>query len=969
MVLQAPQSLRARLLLLLFLVVLPPSGLLVFTAVNNLNKAEAEVASDAIQLAHKIARQPNDIIPDPRYFLENLSKNAVVMRADSPNNCNLLFAGLLQVQQYFINIAVSRLNGEVSCSGLPSEKPVNVSDRSYFRRALESREFAIGDYQIGRRTGKPDVVFASPVFDPQGRPESVVYLSLGLSWLNEVVAKTTLPAGSMATVLDSQGTVLASYGGAETLIGRSIPDLAAYKSFLNRKTEGTAEWVGLDGVVRINAYVPLYTSSTASLYVRVGIPKDMAYSKVRDEIIRTSVLLALIGLTVLAVAWYGSSWLILRRINVLANAATRMGQGDFWVRTGLPHTQEDIGQLAHTFDNMAAGLQRSHRALRALSAANRTLVRAQDENSLLHEMCKAIVEVGGYRMAWVGFTQQDQDKSIRPVAHWGFEDGYLDAIKVSWGETEHGRGPMGTAIRTGVPCAVNNVCTDPNFEPWRRVAQARNYTSIVAYPLRFDGDVVGALAIYAAERDAFGTKEIELLGEMADDLALGLATLRLKNQHEQARETIRQLAYHDKATGLPNRAYLKERLEEAINEYRGHKHTVALLVLDVNRFRDINEAVGFVEGDKVLQQLGQRLQGLVDERQIVARVGADEFAILLPRGDADYAGQFAHRIRGALAEPIAVAGLQLDVHVSIGAALYPEHAGDPETLLRLADTAMHLAKREEKDYALSAGNAEEESQRRLAMIGDLRRGIDNNHLLLYFQPKIATANGAVTGAEALVRWQRPGHGMVPPVEFIPLAEHTGLIKPLTYWVLEAACRQINGWRKRNIGLALAINLSTVNLRDPKLLDKIKSLFAAWEIAPDQLQVELTESTLMEDPAGALTVLKDLRDLGITLFVDDFGTGYSSLSYLQKLPITAIKIDRSFIMDIDSNPNSVSLAQAIISMAHSLGLTVVAEGVENKEQATLLRLLKCDEIQGYFISKPMPADQYHDWLTNFHPDVV
>ncbi|MCK0507181.1 putative bifunctional diguanylate cyclase/phosphodiesterase [Aromatoleum anaerobium] len=602
----------------------------------------------------------------------------------------------------------------------------------------------------------------------------------------------------------------------------------------------------------------------------------------------------------------------------------------------------------------------AERALRTLSAGNRTLLRAEDEASLLQEMCQVIVELGGYRMAWVGFAEQDEGKTLRPVAHRGFEDGFFDIAHFTWAEGEGG--PTAQAVRTGKPVVVQDIKTvvAPHLPVAITEAIERGYASVVAFPLIIDGQVGGNLTIFAAETDAFDEQEVGLLGEMADDLAFGIGTLRMRARHREAEETIRRMAYFDTLTALPNRTSAEETLSTAIEFARSQHQSLAILLVKVGLFQEISDTLGYREADQLLREMSRRLATLAGELPSIARVGEDEFSLLLRNAGAETACRLAQRIVREACDSVAVNGLMIDPHVYIGVVLFPGHGTTPEALMRRAKIAAVQSRRTVAKYGLYQGTADVESTRRLTLMSDLRRAIEQDELLLYCQPKVSIASREVCGAEALVRWRHPQHGMVATGEFIALAERAGLIMPLTRWVLETAFRQSHTWYEQGVRCPLSVNLSAQDLRDPRLIDRIVGLFATWAMPPELVQFELTESALMEDPAGALDTMARLKALGVELFVDDFGTGYSSLSYLQKLPVDALKIDQSFVMSMLTNPGSAIIVRSTVDLGHNLGLGVVAEGVESEGLWEGLRALGCDTAQGHFVGMPIPADQFIEW---------
>lgn len=605
-------------------------------------------------------------------------------------------------------------------------------------------------------------------------------------------------------------------------------------------------------------------------------------------------------------------------------------------------------------------LARVHRALKTLSEANRALLRAHDEEQLLNEMCRVAVEEGGYRMAWASYAEHDEQKTVRPVAHYGFEDSFL-SIRRTWSDAEErGHGPNASAIRTKQPVVVRDVAKDEDYAFWRDEAAKRGYASVIGLPLIIDGEVFGALSIYAREPDAFDAAEVELLTDLAEDLSYGIGALRARAKQKDAEETIRRMAYYDALTGLPNRAKLKIEMQQAIAAARKQNRPFPLLILDLDRFSEINEGLGYAEGDRLLQQVGQRLQSMLDSGEMLAHLGEDEFAILIPRGDAEYAQRAARRALKALETPFELSGFKVDMRASIGIALFPGHGSDPDALILRAESAMARTKRSNSDYTVYTGGPGREHTRRLALIRDLNHAIREHQLLLYCQPKVDIPKRRVCGAEALVRWRHPELGMISLSELIPLAEQTGQIKPLTYWMVDAALRQCHAWSEEGYDLPLAVNVSVRNLREPAFLDRISGLLQTWGTGEGLFQLELTESALMEDPAGALEVLNRLHAMGIELNVDDFGTGYSSLSYLERLPVDTIKIDQSFVRDMVTSGDAMKIVRSTIDLAHNLDMKVIAEGVEQEAIWNHLATLNCDMAQGYYISKPIPADEIKAW---------
>lgn len=633
---------------------------------------------------------------------------------------------------------------------------------------------------------------------------------------------------------------------------------------------------------------------------------------------------------------------------LLHEAARSLAYGIASLRSAAAHARAE------------AELARVNRARRTLSAVNRALVRAGEERALLDEICRISVDEGGYRHAWVAYLRHDDDKGVEVMAHAGIERAYLEGMRCSWGGGKLGRGAVGVAVRTGRPSIGRNLAHDPDLAPWRAEALRRGIAAVSAFPLRVDGAVIGTLGLGAREADAFDAVEAELLEELADDLAFGIETLRMRERSRAAEAAIKRLAEQDPLTGLSNRWRLRMRLEDEIATARATHRPLALLMLGLDHFHEVNETLGYHQGDTMLCEIAARLVRVVGDAAQVARMGEAEFAVLLPDGDAGSASRIAQRILTTLFEPVEVGEIVLEAGGSIGIAVFPGHGAEPDALIRRANVAMHQAREQGRGMALYTGGRDQECARRLALIGDLHRAIDGNELRLYCQPKIRIASREVCGAEALVRWEHPRLGLIRPDEFIGLAEHSGLISPLTDWVMQAAFRQGYVWREAGLRVPLAVNLSARDLRDPRLIERVRNLLATWGGEPEAVQFELTESALMHDPQGCLESMRRLKDLGIELFIDDFGTGYSSLAYLQKLPVDAIKIDQSFVRDMLSNTDSAVIVRSTIDLAHDLDLQVVAEGVEDRPCWDRLAQQGCDIAQGYFVSEPFPADTYPAW---------
>jgi diguanylate cyclase (GGDEF)-like protein len=424
----------------------------------------------------------------------------------------------------------------------------------------------------------------------------------------------------------------------------------------------------------------------------------------------------------------------------------------------------------------------------------------------------------------------------------------------------------------------------------------------------------------------------------------------------------RRLALHDALTGLPNRVLFADRTRRAIASAERDGPPVVVMLIDLDRFKDINDTLGHHYGDEVLRQMAQRLIALLDPRDTVARLGGDEFAVLLRSAGSVAAGMaVAVSIRRALAEPFEADGVSLELGGSVGVACYPQDGGDVEVLMQRADVAMYQAKEGATGVERYSVQQDDSSLARLALAADLRRALERSEFVPYFQPKVDLRTGRVCGAEALLRWRHPTQADVSPDVFIPLAEQTGLIVPVTLQVISAAVRECSAWRARGHDLTVAVNLSARVLVDPNVPDHVEELCRCWDLPTRALVLEITESMIVDDPARALPVVERLAGLGVGLSIDDFGTGYSSLEYLKVLPVREMKIDRSFVSGLADDPRDAAIVRHSIDLGRSLGLRVVAEGVESAAIHAKLAQLGCHHGQGYYYSRAVPADEFEAWV--------
>ncbi len=469
----------------------------------------------------------------------------------------------------------------------------------------------------------------------------------------------------------------------------------------------------------------------------------------------------------------------------------------------------------------------------------------------------------------------------------------------------------------------------------------------------------GTLAVHSKDRRSFAQEEIRFLQVVANMLATAIARRR-------AEEMIQHQAYYDALTGLPNRSLMENHLSLALARADRHDDMVALMFLDLDCFKEINDTLGHLAGDQLLKAVSERLSTCVREGDTFARIGGDEFTVLLPEIDSiEKVTRVAERILGAFTPPFRLTRHELRVSASIGIALYPKSGHDAETLLRNADTALYRAKKQGRNtFCFFSPEMSQEAIGRMSLEGSLRKALEREEFFLDYQPQIDLKTGQIIGLETLIRWRRPDGKLIPPVEFIPLAEETGLIAAIWEWVLHAACVQMRDWQASGLPpVRIAMNLSPGQFHREDLVGTVSRALAHTGLSPNCLEFELTEKMLMRKEEATLGLLRKLAAMGLTLTIDDFGSGYSSLSYLKRLPISKLKIDHSFIRNITTDPNDAAIAETVVAMARSLHLKAVAEGVETEAQRAFLNAIECDEAQGYFFSRPVPPQEVERLLVS------
>ncbi len=599
-----------------------------------------------------------------------------------------------------------------------------------------------------------------------------------------------------------------------------------------------------------------------------------------------------------------------------------------------------------------------NRVYAMLSGINTLIVRVHDRDELFLDACRIAVDAGGFRMTWIAMVDRKVMK-IAPVASAGVDEKLLTAIKDRLALSEGGSlGNSMTAqvVRDKKAFVSNDLQTNPKAGFGKKHAES-GIRSMAVFPLIVGDEAVGVLALCASEIDFFHAEELKLLTELAGDIAFAI-------DHIDKQERLDYLAYHDVLTGLANRSLFVERVGQYMRSAVSGGHKLAVFLIDLERFKNINDSFGQPAGDALLRQVAEWLTRNAGDANFLARVGADHFAAVLPQvtqeGDA---ARFLEKTMAAFVEhPFRLNDAVFRIAVKVGVALFPDDGADADTLFKNAEAALKKAKAGGERYLFYTQKMTEAVAGRLSLENRLRQALDNEEFVLHYQPKVSIASGKLTGAEALIRWNDPRTGLVPPGRFIPILEEIGLIYEVGRWALRQAIEDYLRWSAADLpAVRIAVNVSPLQLRHRGFIAEIEHAIGIDAQAAAGLELEITESVIMEDIKHSITSLQAIRAMGLSVAIDDFGTGFSSLSYLAKLPVDTLKIDRSFVVDVTSRPQGLALVSTVVNLAHWLKLKAVAEGVENEEQLRLLRLLKCDEMQGYLFSKPVPCEIF---VSNF-----
>jgi len=911
-------SLHLRLWLTIGLAVVPVLLYVLFDYHERRTQAVARAHEDVAQHLTSARREAFGAHQRVELVLRIMARSNDLQSLDS-TSCEEIAQRLLISLGDFANIGAALPDGNVFCSAQPANRQVNVSDRAWFQSGLRGGGITYGELIVGRVSGKPGMVFGYPLTGPQGEVRGVLFASISLGWVDRLIDDFKLPQGWEASLIDMSGKILSHHPDPDQWRDHVIApnELAVLRQALNAG-KGITELFGLDGKRRLYGVAAPGFAPDSGL-IAIGAPLEKSLDAV-DR--RFQIHLALLA-TVAILSALVARLYIYQLIEVWAirvrDAVARIAAGSPGTRVGHTAAVRELAEVTAGIDNMAAEIERRDAELRRLSMAieqSPECIVITDTDARIEYVNDAFVRITGY----------SRDEVI-------------------------GRNPR--ILNTGL------TPKETYDELWATLSRGEVWRGEF-HNTRKDGAGYLELATIAPIKQPDGV--ITHYVAVKEDIT----------QRKQSEALLHRLAYYDALTGLPNRALLRDRLQQAIRGSGRSETWGMLMLLDVDRFQQLNDSRGHTTGDQLLREIGNRLHAAVRDDDTVARHGDDDFAIVVENiGDNQtdaiaHAELIAKKLHRDLEAPYPLGENGDEPHyatLSIGISLFHGKAAAPDILLKQAEVALYKAKEEGRN-AVRFFNPEMQAvvDAHARMEVGLREALKSNGFRLFYQPQV-DRHGRLAGAEALIRWRRADGTMISPAQFIPLAEDTGLIVQLGQWVLTTACEQIAQWQEvpATRHLSIAVNVSARQFHQADFVAIVHRTLESAGIDPSRLKLELTESVILGDLDETVARMNQLRALGIQFALDDFGTGYSSLSYLKRLPFAQLKIDQSFIRDMTEDEGSETIVLAILSMSHALGLEAIAEGVETPAQREFLRLHGCEFYQGYLFGKPSPIETWQDYL--------
>ncbi len=898
-------SIRTYLLLLVLALSVPLVMVVGYGIYSDRQQTIADTKLSLKILVNTMVTNTGGKIDNTRLLLQRLAERPIVKETDA-KHCDPILKDIFILHPEYANVDYTDKDGVMVCSAVPepSGKPINIANTSWFRKVTTERRFIVGEPHFGPITGKWVSVLTSPIFNEKHELIGTVQLPLNLKSFDPHIPAKLLASGSHYGFFNEDGVLVWRNVDPDHVIG-THPKREVAKLIVSIKN-GEIESTAADGVQRFYSVMPIPNTGWIAW---IGVPVTAIYAEanMRAQIATAIVLVAVLMLLVIAMI---IAKRITRPIATLEHAARAVHEGDMGARATVAGPR-DIAAVAQEFNTMVDAQQVNLEQLRVAATAFES-----QEGMMVTDANRIILKINSAFSRTMGYDSQEVVGRTPRMFKSGRHD--PDFFRKMWEEINHTGGWQGEIW--------NKRKSGETFPEWLTITAVKNESGAVTHYISTHFDIT---------------------------------------ERKMAEEKINELAFYDQLTGLPNRTLLHDRLRLAMLTSTRHKRHGAVMLIDLDNFKTLNDTLGHDMGDLLLKQVAERLNASVHAEETVARLGGDEFVVILTNLDtlknhaANQAESVAERILESLNQTYLLKEVSFHSTPSIGIALFQGQDATAEELMKQADLAMYQAKD-------TGGNAihffdpamQTVVVERSILEAGLRRAIKENQFELYYQPQV-TIDGVITGAEALLRWHHSERGIVPPAKFIPLAEETRLILPMGRWVLEAACARLASWadQPRFSYLSLAVNVSAHQFRQADFVEQVIEIIKKTGANPARLKIELTESLMVQNIEDIIEKMRKLKALGVGFSLDDFGTGYSSLSYLKRMPLDQLKIDQSFVRDVLTDANDAAIAGTIVKLAESLGLQVTAEGVETNEQREFLIHIGCHDYQGYLFSPPLPVNAF------------
>ncbi|KAB7619518.1 EAL domain-containing protein [Alkalilimnicola sp. S0819] len=941
-------GLQGRLLLILLLAFLPGVAIVLFDYTEQRSRVMADAEQSAVSAVRMAANAQLRIVERGKVQVELLAAVPVV-RDGAADECTAYVRKLRAGQAGLIgNMGRIEADGRVLCSAVPSPgKRANYSYMYSFHAVFRNGRPVLGSYEFSPVLGRDVLAVMAPIRNDRQGVEAVAFIMLELSSPAELLRRADFPPNTDISLVGSRGRLLAHHPPGTLMIGEVPPELEVIDRLTRDRRAGVLHGVGPEERIYAFARFALEPNNPAMVYA--SLDTEAIYAPLARRLLRDAMsLMAAMLLLLLAVTWV-SRRLVVEPVRRVQLAAQRLAAGQLATRAPVTGRGDELDRLALSFNDMAARLQdrdaelrRLNRLYAVLSSINSLIIRVGGQQELLEESCRIAVRQGGFPLVWVGLVSGRQER-------W--------AVVVSFGGTEAERAELVPRVGSAADAhgALSRACASgrPTIYPpagraayWHQRLDPARYARCIVLPFGWDGgEVAGCLNLFLSDTHRLDAAEMCLLQELAADIAHAL-------QHLRQAERLAVVSVTDPLTGLANEARFRDRVEMALGMLRREQQPghLVVIVLALQGLREVNAVHGLSLGDQVLRTASERLRGLLPEQADLARLRAAVFGITLVEAPgAERLSGLLHMLSEQMSGNLGLREPELALNACIGVSLWPADGDSAGTLLQHAETALATAKAGGSRFRYFVPELQRRAEERLALESALHRALERRELYLRYQPVVAVEDRRLLGVETLLRWRHPELGPVSPARFVPVAESAGLMLPIGTWVMGEAFRQARELAQRSAcRLKVAVNLSVSQLKAPDFLQVVDAALEESGSLPGNLSLglELTETELMEDAPQTIAQLRALRERGFSISVDDFGTGYSSLAYLEKFPVDTLKIDVAFIRDLAENPASGSIVQAIIALARALGMSVIAEGVETREQYQRLAEYGCDAIQGY-----------------------